>query len=133
MSVHDWGKQAKPHLSWILKSGLKVWGYDAEIYPPDIYENEYTEIYPENVNPEKLQRCKLLLSQPIAGVNISNDFITLADVEQTVQITTDVKLVEGTVLKVVSPDAREYNLRVTVPLCVHPLSEIHWIYKAVMT
>lgn len=129
----DEGKAAKKHLAMLLKSAMATRGYVIHVYPPVVFENEYEEAPPETVPMGPPVIGKALIGQPVEGLNISGDIIRLSDVEKQVQVTTTLELLEGSQVVAFSPDGKELNLRITEAKSVHPLSEIHWVYYAVMT
>src|SRR5690606_26250004 len=120
------------HLKLHLRNVLRIYGLPALIFPVSVFPNELQDERPELVPDEEPSgSCKVLLSKPMEGLQIS-DFISLSDkIETEYRVITDAYLEEQQHLLVTFPDDKNVTLRITQCNVYHSLSTVYWFYTAI--
>jgi hypothetical protein len=134
----DFAKQGYKNVERDLNISLKLFGLLADVTTLSAFPNAYA-VYPEleelaepdERRPKETYQIKVLVGQPVKGLNINTEFISLSDkVEEFMNLTTTAKLeVEQEVL-VYFPD-RKLKFRIIAPgLSLHAYSTQAFVYEA---
>lgn len=140
MADVDFGNLSGPHLDMMLDIVLDRYGIPTQISKPTDFDNPYKDVLTapevtEPIYPE--DSCKVLLDQPITGlaaaVQNEEGVISLSDkVETEHTVTTDAKLQVGWELRLMYPDGKTLNLRVTACLGYHAHSTVAFTFRCVV-
>lgn len=131
----DLAKMSKPHLNLFFKNALKLCGVPAKVYGQKAFPNLYTteNLYGEYTPKENAtETIELLLTNPMTGMQISGDRISLVDkVHMEFDIFTDAKLeIEQELL--VTVGGKKLRLRVLAPNTNHAYSKVSYGYTVVV-
>jgi hypothetical protein len=131
--IFDWNALSNPHYAMVIGMALIDHGLDCQIFNLTIDQNEYSEMQPEETyTSSPAGTCKILLSEEMKGLQMS-DFISLSDkVVTTWHVTTTTVLTIDQLLLVTYPDGKTLNLRITENLTTHVGSTSLVSYLAVV-
>lgn len=130
----DLARISDAHLTILIRNALAVHGVNAVYYAVEVFQNGYSTLNPERINDESepIGECKVLLSKPLEGMQLS-DFISLTDkIETEYKITTLVELTLDQILKVTFRDNKPLHLRVVACNVYHAQSTAYWFYTGVV-
>ena len=140
----DYGRICIEQLDMLLTEAMDHFGLETEIVRPDPFDNEYAEIgdgeveFPkeaDDANIEPSRSTKVLLSKPVDGLLLDNDFISYADkVETQYSITCKDCLKREDRLDITFPDGRLMSLRIIEPpKSMHPFTTVWFRAMGVVT
>lgn len=129
----DYGAQAIPyHLPMILGNVMEIFGLNADVFDESIFNNDYSQIYPEyQISQVPIKTIKVLISQPFGGIMMSDYISITQNVTKEFKIVSNSVIKEQQILRVRFPDQRTVNLRVVADLALHPLSALQYTYECV--